>query len=139
MVICVGQAPVLGACRPRQHAVGRVGIRGRRRPHRRPIELVNGPLTGLPIPAEAELVFEGYMPPPEEETRPEGPFGEWPGYYASETRPEPVLHVKAIYHRNDPIVVGQPPAKPTYPGRQTNFAERRRACGMRSRRRACRR
>ncbi len=122
MVLCVGQAPVLGhAGRANTPsgvsdfavAGGRIG---------KPIELVNGPLTGLPIPATAELVFEGYMPSPEEESRPEGPFGEWPGYYASETRPEPVLRVKAIYHRNDPIVIGNPPEKPTYPGRQTNFA-----------------
>src|SRR6266852_1167714 len=45
----------------------------------------------------------------------EGPFGEWPGYYTSRG-PEPVLQVKAIYHRNDPIQVAQPPARPIYPG-----------------------
>jgi len=43
---------------------------------------------------------------------PEGPFGEWTGYYASGGRPEPVLDVKAIYHRNDPIMLGLPPNKP---------------------------
>src|SRR5947209_1051031 len=41
--------------------------------------------------------------------------GEWPGYYTS-CGPEPVLQVKAIYHRNDPIQVAQPPARPIYPG-----------------------
>ena len=83
-------------------------------------------MTGLPIPANAELVFEGFMPPLEQESRLEGPFGEWPGYYASDTRPEAVLKVEAIYHRDKPIVVGQPPAMPTLPGRlghtQTNAA-----------------
>jgi UbiD family decarboxylase len=122
MVLCVGQAPILGAVgrmNTPPHisdfaiAGGRLGA---------PVELVRGKVTGLPIPATAELVFEGHMPPPEEESRPEGPFGEWPGYYASETRPEPVLRVKAIYHRDQPIVLGNPPAKPTYPGRQTNLA-----------------
>ena len=39
----------------------------------------------------------------------EGPFGEWTGYYASGEHPEPVLEVEAIYHRNDPIILGVPP------------------------------
>jgi 4-hydroxy-3-polyprenylbenzoate decarboxylase len=52
----------------------------------------------------------------QEDSRAEGPFGEWPGYYGSNTRPEPVLRIEAIYHRNDPIMTGAPPAKPTYPG-----------------------
>ena len=87
-----------------------------------PIKVVRGELTGLPIPADAELAFEGFMPPPEEETRPEGPFAEWPGYYATDAGEEPVVRVGAIYHRNDPILIGQPPAKPTFPGRQPSLA-----------------
>src|SRR3546814_11995963 len=61
------------------------------------------------------------MPPPSEETRPEGPFAEWPGYYATDVGPEPVVRVGAIYHRNEPILIGQPPAKPTFPGRQPSL------------------
>lgn len=38
-------------------------------------------------------------------------------------RPEAVLKVGRIYHRDDPIIIGQPPAKPTYPGRQTDLAQ----------------
>jgi 4-hydroxy-3-polyprenylbenzoate decarboxylase len=60
-------------------------------------------------------VFDGFMPLPENESRLEGPFGEWPGYYASH-EPEPILQVKAIYHRNDPIITGWPPTKPTKRG-----------------------
>jgi 4-hydroxy-3-polyprenylbenzoate decarboxylase len=116
--VSVGQAPILGvvaaqAARPGQSeydvAGGRIG---------RPVRVVAGKETGLPIPAEAELVFEGTMPPPEEDARTEGPFGEWPGYYASADRPEPVLKVKTVYHRDDAILLGQPPVKPNYPGRQ---------------------
>src|SRR4029077_8861247 len=81
----------------------------------RPIDVVRAGVSGLPIPADAELVFDCYMPPPETDQRMEGPFGEWPGYYASDARPEPVLQVKAIYHRNDPIIVGAPPMKTTLP------------------------
>jgi 4-hydroxy-3-polyprenylbenzoate decarboxylase len=61
-------------------------------------------------------VLEGFMPPPEQAARTEGPFGEWPGYYASSSRPEPVLEVAACYHRDDPIIVGAPPMRPTLPG-----------------------
>ena len=42
----------------------------------------------------------------------EGPFGEWTGYYASDVRPEPVIDIKAIYHRNDPILLGCVAAAP---------------------------
>lgn len=76
-----------------------------------PIPVVMGQLTGLPIPAKAEVVLEGFAPPPERESRPEGPFGEWPGYYASERHTAPIVNVKAIYHRNDPILTGEPPLK----------------------------
>ena len=116
MAISVGQAPILGevAASTYGHNVGEYDVAGGR--IGRPIAVVQGPLTGLALPADAELVFEGFMPPPEEEARAEGPFGEWPGYYGSNIRPQPVLRVGAIYHRDDPIVVAQPPAKPTKPG-----------------------
>jgi len=77
-----------------------------------PLQLINGEYTGLPIPAYAELVIEGEYTPPEIESRPEGPFGEWPGYYASGARNEAVIKVKRIMHRNDPIILGYPPLKP---------------------------
>jgi 4-hydroxy-3-polyprenylbenzoate decarboxylase len=76
-----------------------------------PIPVVQGRETGLPMPANAELVLEGYAPPPEKISHPEGPFGEWPGYYASGTINRPVVNVSAIYHRDDPIITGDPPLK----------------------------
>ena len=79
-----------------------------------PVKVVEGEITGLPIPASAEIVLEGEIPPPEVESEMEGPFGEWTGYYASGTRPSPVIRVKAIYHRNDPILTVLPDFK-TYP------------------------
>jgi len=78
--------------------------------------VIAGRHTGLPFPAESELVFEGFMPSPDIASAAEGPFGEWPGYYASIARAEPVLQVSAVYHRKDPIIVGAPPVKPTLPG-----------------------
>ncbi len=80
------------------------GIRGR------PVEVIEGPVTGLPIPADAEVAIEGFVEPAH--TLPEGPFGEWTGYYASARREEPVVTVAALYHRDDPILLGSPPTKP---------------------------
>ena len=76
-----------------------------------PIPIVKSKATGLPMPANAELVLEGFAPPPEKVSRPEGPFGEWPGYYASGTIDRPVVRISAIYHRDDPIITGDPPLK----------------------------
>lgn len=79
----------------------------------KPIEVIEGPVTGLPIPAAAEIAIEGFGIPPSVRVKPEGPFGEWTGYYASGRRDnEPILEIKAIYYRNDPIITGQPPLKP---------------------------
>lgn len=75
-----------------------------------PVEVIKGPVTELPIPANAEIVIEGFVDP--ENERIEGPFGEWTGYYASDLRPEPVLDIKAIYYRNSPILLGCPPERP---------------------------
>ncbi len=77
------------------------GIRGR------PVKIVKGRVTGLPIPASAEIVLEGFVEP--DKTRIEGPFGEWTGHYAGGAAEWPVLDVQAIYHRNAPILVGVPP------------------------------
>jgi 4-hydroxy-3-polyprenylbenzoate decarboxylase len=76
------------------------------------VEVMIDPGTGLPIQASAEIVACGFSPPPEVDSRPEGPFGEWQGYYASGTRTEPVVHIETLYHRNNPILFGQPPVKP---------------------------
>jgi len=77
-----------------------------------PVEVISGPLTGLPLPAQAEIILEGELLPPEQETLLEGPFGEFTGYYAAEKRPCPVMRVLAVHHRNDPILLGSPPMKP---------------------------
>jgi 4-hydroxy-3-polyprenylbenzoate decarboxylase len=80
------------------------GLRGK------PTQVVRGKHTGLPFAAHAELVLEGFVEPGNR--RSEGPFGEWTGYYGSGVRDEPVMDVKAIYHRNDPIILGCPPQRP---------------------------
>ncbi len=77
-----------------------------------PVEFFKGEVTGLPIPATAEIVVEGEIPPFDKESRPEGPFGERTGYYATGLRNEPVIKVKSLMHRNDPIIFGEPPLRP---------------------------
>jgi UbiD family decarboxylase len=76
-----------------------------------PIPVLKGNITGLPMPAFAEIVLEGYSPPPDGNSVPEGPFGEWPGYYATGLRDAPIVKVKTVYHRNNPIITGAPPLK----------------------------
>jgi 4-hydroxy-3-polyprenylbenzoate decarboxylase len=70
----------------------------------KPVEVLKGEFTGLPIPATAELVLEGVCVPGNEKI--EGPFGEWTGYYGSSARPEPVVQINNVMHRNDPIILG---------------------------------
>lgn len=76
-----------------------------------PLEVICAPYTGLPVPATSEIVIEGDMPPPEEESHPEGPFGEWPGYY-THSGDECIIRVKRILHRDNPILLGNPPLLP---------------------------
>ncbi len=76
----------------------------------KPVEVIRGKATGLPIPATAEIVLEGELVPPGGEMRTEGPFAEYTAYYATgATEDEPVFKVKSVLHRNDPVILGAPP------------------------------
>lgn len=65
-----------------------------------PLELIKAETVDLLVPARAEIVIEGTMPP--EAKCFEGPFGEWPGYYVGESD-KPFIQVKAITMRKDAI------------------------------------
>ncbi len=82
--------------------IGELDVVGRLRG--RPVEVVRGRLTGLPIPANAEIALEGYVNL--ERIEPEGPFGDWTGTYTEKGRVNPVVDIQAVYHRNDPILLG---------------------------------
>ncbi|HEX6318602.1 MAG TPA: UbiD family decarboxylase [Burkholderiales bacterium] len=75
-----------------------------------PVSVIRGELTGLPFPAASEIVLEGFVQPNDERT--EGPFGEFHGYYPGKAGTAPVVTLERIYYRNDPILMGSPPAKP---------------------------
>ncbi len=67
-----------------------------------PVEVVKGETVDLPIPAGAEIVIEGEVDP--DTTKPEGPFGEYTGYYSGVgSTPRSFIKVNCITHRNDPI------------------------------------
>lgn len=110
VAVVVGGDPLLYlmACNEVPYGISEYDIAGGLR--RKPYPVIRGQVTGLPIPANAEIVLEGFIDP--KKRRREGPFGEWTGYYGSDVRDEPVLDVKAIYYRNDPIILGCPPQIP---------------------------
>ncbi len=78
--------------------------------HQAPVELVKCETSDVLVPAHAEIVLEGEIIP--DEMVPEGPFGEYTGYRHAERRLVPQYRVKAITHRNNPILtmsnVGMP-------------------------------
>ena len=74
------------------------------------MRVVRGEVTGLPMPAGAEIVVEGWIRP--DRVLHEGPFGEWTGYYSGSLRPVPTLDIERLYFRNNPIILGTPPGKP---------------------------
>ena len=66
------------------------------------VEMTPGTATSLPIPARAEIVIEGIVT--EGDLEPEGPLGEFTGYYGNPRSPQPVIEVKALHMRDDPIL-----------------------------------
>jgi 4-hydroxy-3-polyprenylbenzoate decarboxylase len=85
-----------------------------------PVELVKAKTVDLDVPANAEIVLEGYVQQGDEAI--EGPFGDHTGYY-SPPEPFPVFHVTAMTRRRDAIypsiVVGKPPAEDAWLGKAT--------------------
>lgn len=85
-----------------------------------PVRLVKCVSVDLEVPANAEIVIEGYVD--QSELREEGPFGDHTGFY-SPAGLFPVFHVTAITHRRDPIyqtiIVGKPPQEDCYLGKAT--------------------
>jgi 3-polyprenyl-4-hydroxybenzoate decarboxylase len=67
-----------------------------------PIPLVKCETVDLEVPASAEIVIEGEVLPHERMV--EGPFGEYMGYEAGKSSPKPILKIKAITYRNNPIL-----------------------------------
>jgi len=84
----------------------------------KPVELVKCETVDLEVPADAEIVLEGYVNL--DELRTEGPFGDHTGFYSLDDL-YPVFHVTCITHRKDPIyattIVGKPPMEDGWMGK----------------------
>ncbi|MGH7213828.1 MAG: UbiD family decarboxylase [Tepidisphaeraceae bacterium] len=84
------------------------------------VELVQCKTIDLQVPANSEIVIEGYVDPTEQLL--EGPFGDHTGFYSLADW-YPVFHVTAITHRKDPIypttIVGKPPMEDYFLGKAT--------------------
>ncbi len=84
----------------------------------KPVEMVKCETCDIEVPANAEIVLEGYVELGEQ--RREGPFGDHTGYYSLEDD-YPVFHIVCITHRKDPIyattIVGPPPMEDFYMGK----------------------
>jgi 4-hydroxy-3-polyprenylbenzoate decarboxylase len=85
-----------------------------------PVELVKGVTVDLEVPANAEIVLEGYIE--KDELGIEGPFGDHTGYYTA-PEPFPVFRLTAMTMRRDAvyasIVVGKPPQEDAWLGKAT--------------------
>ena len=83
----------------------------------KPTRMARARSLDMRVPADAEFVIEGVVPPGERRT--EGPFGDHFGHY-SHAAPFPVFHVKNVTHRRQPIfqasIVGKPPQEDKYMG-----------------------
>ncbi len=88
---------------------------------RSPVRLAKALTSDLEVPAEAEIVIEGFIDPAEELVV-EGPFGDHTGFYSLADK-YPRVHVTAITMRRDPIypatIVGRPPMEDYYLGHAT--------------------
>jgi 4-hydroxy-3-polyprenylbenzoate decarboxylase len=85
-----------------------------------PVELIPAKTIGMEVPANAEVVLEGYVETGD--LAREGPFGDHTGYYTG-VEPFPVFHVTALTMRRDAIypsiVVGKPPQEDAWLGKAT--------------------
>jgi 4-hydroxy-3-polyprenylbenzoate decarboxylase len=83
-----------------------------------PVEMVKCQTSDLEVPANAEIVLEGYVELGE--LRTEGPFGDHTGFYSLADE-YPVFHVTCITQRKDPVyattIVGPPPMEDYYMGK----------------------
>ncbi len=67
-----------------------------------PLEVFTGDITGLPLPARAEIILEGHCYP--DNTFAEGPFGEFTGYYGRPSGETPYVKIEKVRYRDNPTL-----------------------------------
>ena len=84
------------------------------------VKLVKCKTVDIEVPADAEIILEGYVDLEEERT--EGPFGDHTGYYSLADK-YPVFHITCMTHKKNPVypatIVGKPPQEDCYMGKAT--------------------
>ena len=121
VAIALGADPatLLSAALPLPETVSEITFSGVLRGAR--AELVPARTVPLLVPANAEIMLEGWVHP--DDTAPEGPFGDHTGYYNS-VESFPVMRISAITHRRDPLylstITGRPPDEPSVIGEVFN-------------------
>src|SRR5436190_2751301 len=120
VAVALGADPVLTYCATAPMPEGLdelmlAGVIGKRR-----VEVVKCQTVDLEVPANAQIILEGYVDPGER--RREGPFGDHTGFY-SLARDYPVFHLTAVTRRTRPIypttIVGRPPQEDYWLGKAT--------------------
>jgi len=117
VAIIIGADPtlVLAAAAPLPEGIDEIAFAGFLRG--KPVPLIHGASVPLLVPADAEIILEGSVPPTERAD--EGPFGDHFGHY-SHPAPFPVCHLKTITRRAAPIylstIVGKPPQEDKFLG-----------------------
>lgn len=118
-VIGADPGTILGAVTPVPDTLSEYQFAGLLRGKK--VELVPAKTVPLEVPAEAEIVIEGFVDP--EATHPEGPYGDHTGYYNS-VEEFPIFRVSAITMRRDPMYLttytGKPPDEPSVLGEALN-------------------
>jgi len=115
--VIIGSDPMLyiAAVSPLPEGIDELAFAGFLRGRRVPLALGKTGVTA--VPADAEIVLEGIVPP--DESMPEGPFGDHFGHY-SHPAPFPVMWIQTMTHRRNPVylsaVVGKPPQEDKYIG-----------------------
>lgn len=111
-------ATIYAATAPLPHGIDEMLFAGFLRSE--PVEMVKCVTVDLEVPAQADIILEGYVDL--DEQRVEGPFGDHTGYYSLADY-FPVFHIQCITHRKDAIypatIVGKPPMEDCYLAKAT--------------------
>jgi 4-hydroxy-3-polyprenylbenzoate decarboxylase len=121
LAVCLGGDPAMiyAATAPLPDQIDEILFAGFLR--KKGIELIKCATVDVEVPANSDIVVEGYVDPTEPLRR-EGPFGDHTGFY-SLADDYPAFHVTCITHRKNPIypttIVGRPPMEDAYLGKAT--------------------
>jgi len=121
LAVCLGGDPAMiyAATAPLPPQIDEILFTGFLR--KKGVELVKCVTVDIEVPANSDIVIEGYVDPAEPLRR-EGPFGDHTGFY-SLADDYPVFHVTCMTHRKNPIypttIVGRPPMEDAYLGKAT--------------------